>query len=114
MVSGLPPFWGSVFEHVGSKTRFVCICLVSSFMIIFGIVFGRPLYALWCPKGAQNKVFVDSFRSDFEVSGENENEAPVHTAASFSRFSGTKKAKGFDAIFGRGPRELGNSSFSRF
>ena len=55
-------------------------------MIIFGIVFGMPLYALWCPKVAEKKVFGDSFRSDFEVSGENENEAPVWTAASFSRF----------------------------
>ena len=62
-------------------------------MIIFGIVFGRPLYALWCPKGAQKEVFVDSFRSDFEVSGENENEAPVETAASFSRFQAPKRRK---------------------
>jgi hypothetical protein len=77
LVSGSRPLLGSVFEHVGSKIRFVCICLVSSFMIIFGIVFGRPLYALWCPKGAQKEVFGESFRSDFEVSGENENEAPV-------------------------------------
>ena len=46
-------------------------------MIIFGIVFGRPLYALRRPKGAQKEVFGESFRSDFEVSGENENEAPV-------------------------------------
>ena len=64
----------------------MCISLVSSFVIFFGIVFGRPLNALWCPKGAQKEVFGDSFRSEFGVSGESENEAAVSTAASFSRF----------------------------
>ena len=72
------------------------------------------LYGLWCPKGPQKEVFGQPFRSDFEVSGESENGAPVYTGASFSRFEGIKKAMDFDVIFGRGPRELGNVICSRF
>ena len=72
------------------------------------------LYALWCPKGTQKEVLGEPFRSDFELSGESEDEVPVWTAASFSGFEGIQKAMDFDAIFGRGPRELGNDIFSRF
>ena len=72
------------------------------------------LSALWCPKGTQKEVFGEPFRNDFEACGESENEAPVCTETLFSRFEGIKKAMDFDAIFGRGPRELGNGIFARF
>ena len=69
---------------------------------------------LWCPKGSQKKLFGESFRNDFKVSGASENEAPVQTGTLFSRFEGIKKAMDFDAIFGRGPRELGSGIVLRF
>ena len=56
------------------------------FSLIFEVTSDSEFYALWWPKGAQKKVFGKPFRSDFEVSGESENEAPVGTAAPFSRF----------------------------
>ena len=47
------------------------------FSFIFEVTSDSELYALWWPKGAQKEVFGEPFRSDFEVSGESENEAPV-------------------------------------
>ena len=56
------------------------------FSFIFEVTSDSELYALWWPKGSQKEVFEEPFRSDFEVSGESENEAPVETAAPFPRF----------------------------
>ena len=72
------------------------------------------LYALWRRKGAQMEVLGEPFRSDFEVSGESENEAPVWMPAPFSRFQGAEKETDFSAISGRGLRELRSAVFSRF
>ena len=47
------------------------------FSFIFEVTSDSELYALWCRKGAQKEVFGEPFRSDSEVSGESENEAPV-------------------------------------
>ena len=47
------------------------------FSFIFDVASESELSALWRRKGAQKMVFGEAFRSDFEVSGESENEAPV-------------------------------------
>ena len=57
-----------------------------AFSFIFEVTSESELYALWCRKGAQKEVFGKLFRSDSEVNGESENEAPVRTPAPFSRF----------------------------
>ena len=51
--------------------------LTFAFSVIFEVISDPIFLALWCPKGAQKKVFGMPFRSDFEVSGERANEAPV-------------------------------------
>ena len=51
--------------------------LTLDFSVIFEVTSDSELYALWCRKGARKEVFGPPFRSDFEVSGESENEAPV-------------------------------------
>ena len=51
--------------------------LTLDFSFIFEVTSDAELYALWCRKGAQKEVFGEPFRSDSEVSGESENEAPV-------------------------------------
>ena len=51
--------------------------LTFDFSFIFGVTSDPELSALWCRKGAQNEVFGEPFRSDSEVGGESENEAPV-------------------------------------
>ncbi len=51
--------------------------LTLDFPFIFEVTSDSELYALWCRKGAQKEVFGEPFRSDSEVSGESENEAPV-------------------------------------
>mgnify|MGYP000184801350 CR=1 FL=1 len=84
------------------------------FSVIFEVTSDSKLYALWCPKGSQKEVFGEPFRSDFEISSESENVAPVYTGASFSRFAGTKKAMDFDAIFGRVQGGLGVALFHVF
>ena len=94
----LAPVWGRVSKVVSKKTHFVAkplahfgalflhirlFELTLHFSVIFEVTSDSKLYALWCPKGAQKEVFGDLFRSDFEVSGESENEAPVETAVPF-------------------------------
>ena len=88
--------------------------LTLDFSFIFEVTSDAELYALWCRKDTQKKVFGVPFRSDFEVSGESENEAPVWTPAPFSRFQGAKKATDFSAISGRGLRKLRSAVFSHF
>ena len=56
------------------------------FSFIFEVTSDSELYTLWGPKNAQKEVFGKPFRSDSEVSGESENEAPVTTPAPFSGF----------------------------
>ena len=51
--------------------------LTFDFSVIFEVTSDSELYALWCPKGAQKEVFGEPVRSDSEVNGESENEAPV-------------------------------------
>ena len=51
--------------------------LTLDFSFIFELTSDSELCALWWPKGAQKEVFGEPFRSDSEVSGESENEAPV-------------------------------------
>ena len=84
------------------------------FSFIFEVTSDSELYALWCRKGAQKEVFGKVFRSDSEVSGESENEAPVWPPTPFWRFQGAKKAKKIGAISGRGPRELQSAVFLHF
>ena len=73
------PFWELFF-------RVFRDFLTLDFSFIFEVTSESELYALWCRKGAQKEVFGEPFRSNFEVSGESENEAPVETPAPFSRF----------------------------
>ena len=96
----LAPVWGRVSKVVSKKTHFdpkpltllgtffrvFRHFLTLDFSFIFEVTSYSELYALWWPKGAQKEVFGEPFRSDSEVSGESENEAPVQTAAPFSRF----------------------------
>ncbi len=87
----LAPVWGRVSKVVSKKIPFdakgitlsgalfrdIRQLLTPHFSVIFEVTSDSKLYALWCPKGAQKEVFGEPFRSDFEVSGESENEAPV-------------------------------------
>ena len=66
----------SVFRHF----------LTLDFSFIFEVTSDAELYALGCRKGTQKEVFGKPFRSNLEVSGESENEAPVGTPAPFPRF----------------------------
>ena len=94
------PVWGGVSELASKKTisarkaspllgslfQAFWHFLTLDFSFIFEVTSDSELCALWCRKGAQKKVFGEPFRSDSEVSGESENEAPVWTPAPFSRF----------------------------
>ena len=62
---------------LGAFFRVVRHFLSLVFSFIFEVTSDFELYALWCRKGAQKEVFGEPFRSDSEVSGESENEAPV-------------------------------------
>ena len=83
----LAPVWGRVSKKspfdakpvtlLGALFRNIRLFLTLDFSLIFEVTSDSELYALWWPKGAQNEVFGESFRSDFEVSGESENEAPM-------------------------------------
>ena len=87
----LAPVWGRVSKVVSKKTHFdpkgpshfgdlfrvFRDLLTLDFSFIFEVTSDSELCALWWPKGAQKEVFGEPFRSDFEVSGESENEAPV-------------------------------------
>ena len=64
-------------SHFGDIFRVFRHFLTFDFSFIFEVTSDSELYALWCRKGAQKEVFGEPFRSDFEVSGESENEAPV-------------------------------------
>ena len=104
MISGvrrrLVPGWGRVSKVVSKKTHFdakgathlgACFRNIRLFPTLyfsdfFEVTLDSKLYALWCPKGPQKEAFGKPFRSDFEVSGESENEALIRTGASFSRF----------------------------
>ena len=59
--------------------------LTLGFSFIFDVTSESKLYALWCRNGARKEVFGEPFRSDSEVSGESEIEAPVWTPATFWR-----------------------------
>ena len=76
--------------------------LTIDFSFIFEVTSESELSALWRRKGAQKEVFGEAFRSDFEVSGESENKAPVWTPAPFSRFQGAKKSKQILRYFRKG------------
>ena len=41
-ISDLTPLWEVFLEHFGSQIWFLCILFVTTFMLIFGIAFGRP------------------------------------------------------------------------
>ena len=71
---------------MGILFRNIRVFLTLYFSVIFEVTSDSEFYALWCRKGAQKEVFGEPFRSDFEVSGESENEAPVLTPAPFWRF----------------------------
>ena len=87
----LAPVWGRVSKVVSKKTHFYSKGVshfgdifgvfphffALDFSFIFEVTSDSELYALWCRKGAQKEVFGEPFRSDSEVSGESENEAPV-------------------------------------
>ena len=114
VVSKKTHFYSKRVTHLGALFRDIRDFLTFYFSLIFELTSDSKLYALWWPKGSQKKVFGEPFPSDFKLSGESENEAPVSTGALFSRFEGIKKAMDFDAIFGRGPRELGSRVFLHF
>ena len=93
----LAPVWGRVskvvstknskpLSHFGDIFRTFRDFLTLYFSFIFEVTSDTELYALWARKGAQKMVFGEAFRSDSEVSGESWNEAPVLTAAPFSKF----------------------------
>ena len=71
------PFDAKPPTHLGFFFRNIRLFLTLYFSVIFEVTSDSKLYALWCPKAAQKEVFGEPFRSDFEVSGESENEAPV-------------------------------------
>ena len=73
-------------SHLGDIFLVFRDFLTFDFSFIFEVTSDSELCALWCRKGAQKEVFGEPFRSDSEVSGESENEAPVWTPAPFSRF----------------------------
>ena len=87
----LAPVWGRVPKVVSNKNHFGTrlLTLLGVFFLVFRhfstldfsfffeVTSNSELYALWCRKGTQKEVFGEPFRSDSEVSGESENEAPV-------------------------------------
>ena len=87
----LAPVWGRVPKVVANKNhkstkpltllgaffRAFRDLLTFVFSFVFDVTSESKLYALWCRKGARKEVFGEPFRSDSEVSGESENEAPV-------------------------------------
>ena len=87
----LAPVWGGVPKVASKKNYFGTRLLTRlgslfqafrdfstrDFSFIFEVTSDPDLSALWCRKGAQKEVFRETFRSDSEVSGESENEAPV-------------------------------------
>ena len=77
VVSKTNPFAAKPVTHLGTLFRDIRHFLTFSFSVIFEVTSDSKLYALGWPKGAQKEVFGEPFRSDFEVSGESENEAPV-------------------------------------
>ena len=52
IVTPLRPFWEAILDQVCSKVRFLCICLESLFMLIFGIAFGMPPAPIWMDSGS--------------------------------------------------------------
>ena len=94
---GLAPVWGRVpkaasKKHasatkpptiLGALFRAFRDFLPLDFLLIFEVTSESELSALWRRKGTQKQVFGEPFRSDSEVSGESENEAPVQTSAPF-------------------------------
>ena len=42
-----PPVWEAIFANFLPKIGFVGICLVSIFMLVFGIAFGEPPAPIW-------------------------------------------------------------------
>ena len=66
-----------ILTHFGSLLQSFRDFLSLVFSFIFDVTSDSELYALWWPKGTQKEIFGEPFRSDFEVSGESENEAPV-------------------------------------
>ena len=76
-VSRKNPFDAKPPTHLGALFRNIRSLLTLYFSVIFEVTSDSELYALWCRKGAQKEVFGEPFRSDSEVSGESENEAPV-------------------------------------
>ena len=43
----LNPVWDAILEYICSQIRFLCILMVSIFMLIFGIAFGEPPAPIW-------------------------------------------------------------------
>ena len=86
VVSKKTHFGTKSLSHFGDTFRVFCKFVALKFSFIFEVTSDSEVYALWCRKGAQKEVFGEPFRSDSEVSGESENEAPVETPAPFSRF----------------------------
>ena len=64
-------------SHFGDLFQTFRDFLTLEFSFIFEVTSESELYALWCRKGAQKKVFGEPFRSDFEISGESENEVQI-------------------------------------
>ena len=89
--AALAPVWGRVSKLVSKKSPFdskrltllgpffrdIRQFVLLHFSFIFEVTSDSELCALWCRKRAQKKAFGEPFQSDFEVSGESENEAPV-------------------------------------
>ena len=86
LVSKENPFDSKRLTLLGAFFRDIRQFVLLYFSFIFEVTSDSELYALWCRKGAQKEVFGEAFRSDSEVSGESENEAPVSTPAPFLRF----------------------------
>ena len=88
---GLAPVWGRVPKAASKKHAFATRSpshfrhifrvfphfLSLDFSFILEVTADSEFQALWRRKCAQKKVFGEAFRSDSEVSGESENEAPV-------------------------------------
>ena len=79
-------FARKAFPLLGYIFLVFCHFLTFDFSFIFEVTSDSEFYALWCRKGAQKEVFEEPFRSDSEVNGESENEAPVWTPAPFWGF----------------------------
>ena len=71
------------------------------------------LYALWCPKDAQKEVFGEPFRSDFELSGESENERMKPPCAREHCFRGFRpsKKRWISTLFSEGVRGSSGVAF---